>query len=70
MSKDSTDSRRKALVDRIYMVLLSALEQTHCTLVACDSERVIVALSRRFECPPKSNDVLTMPLGCYMAGAT
>ena len=49
-------------IDRSYMALFSALEQTHCALVACDSEWVTVAFH--------PNGVSTALFGFYMAGAT
>ena len=35
-------------VDRFYTALFSTLEQTHCTLVACDSKWVTVAFYSGF----------------------
>ena len=36
------------VVDRFYTALFSALEQTHCALVACNSKRVSAAFHSAF----------------------
>ena len=46
----------KIIIDALLVVdiaLFSALEQTHCDLVACDSQRVTVALCSAYEYPTK-----------------
>ena len=52
----------------LYSALLFTLEQTHCALVACDSEWVtrFTQLVLNIHC----SGVLTALFGCYMAGAT
>ena len=54
--------RYVVVVGRFYTAVFSAVERTHCTLVACDSERVTVLFFyvfflniflARFEYPPK-----------------
>ena len=56
-------------IDRGYIALFSALEQTHCALVACDSEWVTVAFHSEFS-NIHPNGVSTALFGFYMAGAT
>ena len=58
-----------AVFDRIYTALFSALEQTHCTLVACDSEWVTAAFHSAFW---KSTEVMYLQrwIGCRTTGAT
>ena len=46
-----TSHVRLLLIHGFYIALFSALEQTHCALVACDSE--CVTFTARFEYPPK-----------------
>ena len=60
--------RPAVVVDCFYISLFSALEQTHCALVACDSKRVTRFLQRALNI--HQNCVLTALLGRYMAGAT
>ena len=50
------------------MALFSALEQTHCTLVTCDSEWATIVFHGAFFNIHQSG-VLTALFGCYMAGA-
>ena len=56
------------VVDHFHTVLLSALKQTHCTNVACDSKWVTVALYNVFLNNHQSG-VLTALFGCYVASA-
>ena len=58
-----------AVVDHFYIALFFALEQTHCALVACDSESVTAAFYSAFFYIHPSG-VLTVLSGCCMAGAT
>ena len=53
----------------IYIALFSALEQTHCTLVACDSKLMTVAFYSAF-LNTHFSGVYTALFGCYMAGVT
>ena len=55
--------------DRFYKALFSALEQTHCALVACHSTRVTGAVYSAFRLSTQVVD-LRRCFGCYMAGAT
>ena len=57
------------IADRFYIVLFSALEQTHCTHVACDSEWMTVSFYSAFFNIHQS-DVVAAIFGCCMAGAT
>ena len=36
--RDGNDAMISIIIDRLHIALLSALEQTHCANVACDSE--------------------------------
>ena len=56
-------------VDRFYIAIFSALEQTHCTLVVCDCEWMTVAFYNAFLNTILSG-VFRARYGCYMAGAT
>ena len=56
-------------IDCFYIVLFSALEQTHCTHVTSDSERVTVSFYHALFNIHRSG-VLTALFGCCMAGAT
>ena len=67
------------VVGRFCIALFSALEQTHCALVACGSEWVTVVFSSSFIFNflytarffnIHSSSVLTALFGCCMAGAT
>ena len=51
------------VVNHFHTVLLSALKQTHCTNVACDSKWVTVAFYKTYW-------ILTALFGCWMAGVT
>ena len=58
--------------DCFYIVLFSALEQTHCALVACDSEWVSVAFYSAFWIFPKwcaYNTVWLLHIWCHCKAA-
>ena len=67
--KEKKKSETSLNVDRFCIALFSALEQTRCVLVACDSTWVTVAFYSAFLNIHRSG-VFTTLFGCYMAGAT
>ena len=60
---------RQYFVDRFLYSAILCSDQTHCTLVACDSELVTVALYSAF-LNIHASGVLTVLFGRCMAGAT
>ena len=58
------------LSDRFYIALFFALEQTHCTLVACVYEWMTELCFLMHVLNIYRSGVLTELFGCYMGGAT
>ena len=58
----------RIIIDCFNFALFSALGQTHCAHVACDSEWVTASFYSAFNI--QRNGVLTALFGCYMAAAT
>ena len=56
--------------DRFYIALFSALEQTRCAFIACDSEKVTVAFYCAFWICAELVCLQRCLVVCYMAGAT